>query len=115
MSRVRAEAQSEVDRRKLRGSPLRDCIGAISFGATVVGKMHTAGLRGEPLAAIPSELRKEWLETLDRAVQALCTVGTGLAQAMNTLKALQSETSDFPANLPDLGRPVLNLAIEHDQ
>jgi len=115
MSRVRAEAQSEVDRRKLRGSPLRDCIGAISFGATVVGKMHTAGLRGEPLAAIPSELRKEWLETLDRAVQALCGVGTGLAQAMNTLKALQSETSDFPANLPALGQPVLNLAIEHDQ
>ena len=94
------QAQSEVDRRKLRGSPLRDCIGAISFGATVVGKMHTAGLRGEPLAAIQSEIRKEWLETLDRAIRALCTVGSGLAQAMNTLKALQSETSDFPVNLP---------------
>jgi hypothetical protein len=46
MSHVRAQAHSEVDRRTLRGSPLRDCIGAISFGATVVGKMHTAGLRG---------------------------------------------------------------------
>jgi hypothetical protein len=117
MSCARAQAQSEVDRRKLRGSPLRDCIGAISFGATVVGKMHTAGLRGEPLAAIQSEIRKAWLETLDRAVRALCTVGSGLAQAMNTLKALQSETSDFPVNLPvqDLGQPVLNLATEHDQ
>jgi hypothetical protein len=117
MSRVRAEAHSEVDRRTLRGSPLRDCIGAISFGATVVGKMHTAGLRGEPLAAVQTEIRKEWLETLNRAVLALWTVGTGLAQAINTLRALQSETSDFPVNLPvpDLGQPVLNLATEHDQ
>jgi archaellum component FlaC len=76
--------------------------------------MHTAGLKGEPLAAIPPEIREEWLETLDRAVEAMCTLGTGLAQAMNTLKALQSETSDFPVNLPDLGQSVLNLATEHD-
>jgi hypothetical protein len=117
MSHVRAQAHSEVDRRTLRGSPLRDCIGAISFGATVVGKMHTAGLRGEPLAAIQSEIRKEWLETLDRAFEALATVSVGLTQAMNTLKALQSETSDFPVNLPvpDLGQPVLNLATGQDQ
>lgn len=46
MADVREQARSEVDGRKLRGSPLRDCIGAISFGATVVGKMHTAGLKG---------------------------------------------------------------------
>jgi hypothetical protein len=87
MSCVRAQARSDVDGRKLRGSPLRDCIGAISFGATVVGKMHTSGLEGEPLAAIQSEIRKEWLETLDRAVEAMCTVGSGLAQATHTLKA----------------------------
>jgi hypothetical protein len=96
MSHIRAQAHSEVDRRTLRGSPLRDCIGAISFGGTVVGKMHTAGLRGEPLAAIQPDIRNEWLETLNCAVQAVWTVGTGIAQAMNTLKALQSETSDFP-------------------
>jgi hypothetical protein len=115
MSHVRAH--SEVDGRKLRGSPLRDCIGTISFGATVVGKMHTAGLKGEPLAEIEPEIRKEWLETLDRAIGALATVGVGLAEAVKTLKALQSETSDFPVNLPvpDLGQPVLNLATEHDQ
>jgi hypothetical protein len=117
MSLARAQVRSEVDGRKLRGSPLRDCIGTISFGATVVGKMHTAGLKGEPLAAVQPEIRKEWLETLDRAFEALATVGVGLTQAMNTLKALQSETSDFPVNLPvlDLGQPVLNLATEHDQ
>jgi hypothetical protein len=117
MADAREQARLEVDGRKLRGSPLRDCIGTISFGATVVGKMHTAGLKGEPLAAIQPELRKEWLETLESAVRALWTLGTGIAQAMNTLKALQSETSDFPVNLPDnvLGQSVLNLATERDQ
>jgi hypothetical protein len=59
MSDAREQARSEVDGRKLRGSPLRDYVAAISFGATVVGKMHTAGLKGEPLAAIEPELRKE--------------------------------------------------------
>jgi hypothetical protein len=115
MTDARALARSEVDGRRLRGSPLRDYVGAISFGATVVGKMHTAGLKGEPLAAIEPEIRKEWLETLDRAVEAMCTVGTGIAQAMKTLKALESETSDFPVNLPDLGQSVLNLVTERDQ
>jgi len=115
MADAREQARSDVDGRKLRGSPLRDSLGAISFGATVVGKMHTAGLKGEPLATIDLEIRKEWLETLYRAFEALATVGVGLTQAMNTLKALQSETSDFPVDLPDLGQPVLNLAAEHDQ
>lgn len=59
MSLARAQVRSDVDGRKLRGSPLRDCIGTISFGATVVGKMHTAGLKGEPLGAIQPEIRKE--------------------------------------------------------
>jgi hypothetical protein len=115
ISHVRAQTHSEVDRRKLRGSPLRDCIGTISFGAT--GKMHTAGLKGEPLATIQPEIRKEWVETLDRALEALATIAVGLTQAMDTLKALQSETSDFPVNLPvaGVGQSVLNLAPEHDQ
>jgi hypothetical protein len=108
MARARAEAHSEVDRRKLRRSPMRDFVGTISFGATVVGKMHTAGLKGEPLATIQSEIRKEWLETLHRASEALATMSIGFTQAMKTLKALQSETSDFPLNLPvpDLGQPA---------
>jgi hypothetical protein len=91
-------------------------IATISFGATVVGKMHTAGLKGEPLAVVQSEIREEWLETLNRAIGALATVAVGLTQAINTLKA-QSETSDFPVKLPvsELGQPVLNLAAERDQ
>jgi len=112
---AREQACSRVDGRKLRGSPLRDYVAAISFGATVVGKMHTAGLKGEPLAEIPAEIRDEWLQTLDRAVEAMCTVGVGISEAMKTLKALQSETSDFPVNLPALGQSVLNLAAERDQ
>jgi hypothetical protein len=52
-----------------------------------------------------------------RGRPATVGLGLGLTQAMKTLKALQSETSDFPVNLPalDLGQPVLNLAIEGDQ
>jgi hypothetical protein len=117
MSDVREQAHSEIDRRKLRGSPLRDDIATVSFGATVVGKMHTAGLRGEPLAAVQSEIRKEWLEALGLAIEAVETVGMGLVEARHTLKALQSETSDFPVNLPHdtLGQSVLNLATEQDR
>ena len=65
-----------------------------------------------PLVEIPPENRKDWIETPDRAIEAMCTLGVGLVQAMNTLKALQSENSDFPLNLPvaDLGQSVLNLA-----
>jgi hypothetical protein len=114
MSDAREQARSEVDGRKLRGSPLRDYATAIAFGATVVGKMHTAGLKGEPLAAIEPELRQEWLEALGLAIKAVETVGVGLVEARHTLKALESETSDFQVNLPvpDLGQSVLNLARE---
>jgi hypothetical protein len=118
LSLVRAVAPPlEVDRRKLRGSPLRNYVHVIALGATVVGKMHTAGLKGEPLVMLPPETRNDWLETLAGAGEALATVGSGLDQAIQTLKALQSETSDFPVNLPvpNLGQPVLNLAIERDQ
>jgi hypothetical protein len=72
---------------------------------------------GEPLATIQPEIRKEWLQTLDRAFEGLAALNVGLAQAMKTLKALESENSDFPVNLPvsDLGQPVLNLATGQDQ
>ena len=114
MSDAREDARSEVDGRTLRGSPLRHHATAVAFGATVVGKMHTAGLKGQPLAAFPSEIRAEWLEALSLAIEAVETVGMRLVEARHTLKALQSENSDFPVNLPvpDLGQSVLNLATE---
>jgi hypothetical protein len=117
MSDIREEVRSQVDGRKLRGSPLRDYVSTISFGATIVGKMHTAGLRGEPLAAIEPDIRKDWLFALGLAIEAVETVATGLLEAKRTLKALQSENSEFPVNLPDpaLGQSVptvLNLAAD---
>jgi hypothetical protein len=57
--------------------------------------MHTAGLKGVPLAAVEPEIRTEWLEALDRALEAVETVGMGLLEAQHTLRALKSETSDF--------------------
>jgi hypothetical protein len=33
----------------LRGNPLREEVPQISFAVTIVGKMHTADLKGEPL------------------------------------------------------------------
>jgi hypothetical protein len=114
MSTARAAADSDVDGRKLRGSPLRDLISTVSFGATVVGKMHTAGLKHQPLAEIDPEIRKEWLATLSRAEDALCSVAIGFEKAVRTLMALESEISHSPVNLPEsgLGQSVLNLAAE---
>jgi hypothetical protein len=108
------DMSAQIDRRKLRSSPLRDHVATISFGATVVGKMRTAELRDEPLAEIEPEVRKEWLETLRLAIEAMETVGMGLVEARHTLKALRSEKSDFSVNLPvhALGQSVLNLARE---
>ncbi len=37
------------DRRKLRGSPLREKATPVSFAVTIAGKIYTAGLRGDPL------------------------------------------------------------------
>jgi hypothetical protein len=85
------DAEPLVDRRKLRGNPLRGLIATVSFGATVVGKIHTSGLKGEPLEAISPEIRKEWLATLNSAIDAVATVSTGLDQALETLTALQSK------------------------
>jgi hypothetical protein len=109
------DAEPPIDRRKLRGSPLRDHIADISFGATIVGKMKTAELKGQPLAEIAPDVMREWLATLDRAIDATCTVNVGLDQAMETLKAVRSENSNSAVNLPDnaLGQPVLNLADQH--
>jgi hypothetical protein len=92
LSGMIAEASADrVDRRKLRGSPLRDQVATISFGATVVGRMHTAGLKGEPLAQIQPEIRKEWLEVLRSASTAAQTVANGLDQAAAALMQIQAK------------------------
>jgi hypothetical protein len=67
----------------------------ISFGATVIGKMQMAELKGEPLTAIPPEIRQGWLELLERAIDATCTVGVALDRAMETLKALKAREANL--------------------
>jgi hypothetical protein len=52
---------------------------------------YTAGLKGVPLLTIEPGTRREWLITLDLALEALATLGDGLNQAMKTLKALEPE------------------------
>jgi hypothetical protein len=63
------------------------------------------------LRAVQAETRKESLENLDLAEDALISVAIGFEKAMDALIALQSE------NLPDrdIGQPVLNLVTEHEQ
>jgi len=110
-----APHEPAIDRRKLRGSPLREKMTSISFAATIVGKMCTADLKGEDL---PSDAAG-WLEELRTGASTARYVADELDKAAARLTRNQgrSETSDFPVNLPvaDLGPSVLNLATEHDR
>jgi hypothetical protein len=119
-----APQEPAIDRRKLRGSPLREKVASISFAATIFGKMHTADLKGEDL---PSDAAG-WLEELRTGAATARYVADEFDKAAERLRQVavmlpvremlaQSETSDFPVNLPvpDVGQPVLNLATGHDQ
>jgi hypothetical protein len=145
-SRNQSPQKPTIDRRKLRGSPLRDKIPSISFAATIVGKMCTADLKGEDLPSDTAGWREELrtgaataryvADELDKAAERLqreaaamtpkefkeayCQASPEIQQMVSDkIRAImaQSETSDFPVNLPvpDLGQPVLNLATERDQ
>jgi hypothetical protein len=144
MSAARADADSKVDGRKLRGSPLREKVSPISLAATIVGKMHTAKLKGEVLDR-EAAWQEGWVQMLQEGAAAarfvadeidkarVCLVMTTeefkkaydqaspeiqqiIADKIRAFKA-KSETSDFPVNLPvsDLGQPVLNLATGLDR
>lgn len=81
------EGEPAIDGRKLRGSPLRDKVPVISFGVTISGKMHTAGLKGEPL---PSDA-VGWLGALREAASTARYVADELDKAFERLKAVQVE------------------------
>lgn len=95
-------AEPVIDRRKLRGNPMRDYIPAISFGATVCGKLYTMDLKGERLGDVPPDLRMAWFRDLHHAIEALPKLSAGLAQAAETLGASISgqEFAAFVATLP---------------
>jgi hypothetical protein len=113
-----ARSREEVDRRKLRSSPLREKVGPISFAVTVVGKVATADLRDEPLDFATAE-SEGWLQSLQAGAAAARFVADELDKTAERLTRTQgkSEVSDLPVKLPvpDLGQPVLNLATERDQ
>jgi hypothetical protein len=119
----------QIDRRKLRSSPLREKIPSISFAATIVGKMCTADLRGEGLPPDTAGWREELrtgaaaaryvADELDKAAERLqreaaamtpkefkeayCQASPEIQQFISDeIRALvaKSETSDFPVNLP---------------
>ena len=127
--RNQAPAEPTIDRRKLRGSPLRDKIPSISFAATIVGKMCTADLKGEGLPSDTAGWREELrtgaataryvADELDKAAERLqreaavmtpkefkeayCQASPDIQQFISDeIRALvaKSETSDFPVNLP---------------
>jgi hypothetical protein len=94
-------ASNTVDKRKLRGSPLRDKVAPISFAVTIVGKMHTADLREEPLD-LETSASEGWLESLRAGANCARYVADELDKAAERLIGAQrqSENSDFPVNLP---------------
>jgi hypothetical protein len=100
-----------VDRRKVRGSPLREKVAPISFAATIVGKMHTADLREEVLNA-EVIVDEDWVSCLQDGAASARFAACEFDKAAARLERLgKSETSDNPVNLPvpDLGPTVLNL------
>jgi len=130
MADAREQARLEVDGRKLRGSPLREKVGPISLAVTIVGKMHTAELKGEVLDREAAR-QDGWMQALQEGAAAARFVADGLDKALGNLvmtpkefreaydqappeiqqiisdkidafiKARQeSETSEFPVNLP---------------
>jgi hypothetical protein len=102
-----------IDRRKLRGNPMRDYIPTISFGATVCGKLYTMDLKGEPLSEIPTEVRIEWLSHVHHATEALSKVAAGLAETMETLTGCISgeEIAAIYATLPLDTQAVLSARM----
>jgi hypothetical protein len=129
-----------IDRRKLRGNPLRESYALISPAVTIIGKIYTAKLRQDDWW--DTAVTENWLQTLEAGATAARYVADNLDKKAQSIRLAakydalpleekqivstevdrllreqaQSETSDFPVNLPvsELGQPVLNLAAERD-
>jgi hypothetical protein len=128
-ARNQSTEEPTIDRRKLRGSPLRDKIPSISFAATIVGKMCTADLKGEDLPSDTAGWREELrtgaataryvADELDKAAERLQREAAAMTPKefkeaydqgspeiqqfiSDKIRAImaKSETSDFPVKLP---------------
>jgi len=96
--------ETPVDGRKLRASPLRGKVATVSLGVTVVGQMRTAELKGRALVEIAPETKKEWLQLLRDAEDAVRDVAIGLEKAVETLANVPHVMSkeEFAAAVADL-------------
>ena len=101
------------DRRKLRGNPLRNEVAPISFAVTVVGKMHTADLRQEPID-LDVAASEAWLDTLRAGTASAKFAACELDKAIARLQQLEKpETSELPGQLAksEISHSSLNLAV----
>jgi hypothetical protein len=57
-----------MDRRKLRGNPLRESYGLISPAVTIIGKIYTANLRQD--GWWDTAITENWLQTLEGGAAA---------------------------------------------
>jgi hypothetical protein len=138
---VELDRNETIDRRKLRGNPLRETYALISPAVTIIGKIYTAKLRQDDWW--DTAMTENWLQTLEAGATAARHVADDLDKRAQSIRLTakydalpleekrvvsaevdrllreqaQSETSDFPVNLPHdtLGQSVLNLATERDQ
>jgi hypothetical protein len=83
-----------VDRRKLRGNPMRETWESVSLAVTILGKMHTADLRGESLPADAGG----WIEELRASAAATRIVTDELDKAAVRLGQVQRKTETGEAN-----------------
>lgn len=138
---IELERNETIDRRKLRGNPLRESYALISPAVTIIGKIYTAKLRQDDWW--DTAVTENWLQTLEAGAAAARQVADDLDKQAKSIRLTakydalpleekqivsaeidrllreqtQSEISDFPVNLPvpNVGHSVLNLATGHDQ
>jgi hypothetical protein len=127
-----------IDRRKLRGNPLRDRYALISPAVTIVGKIYTAKLRQDDWW--DTAITENWLQTLKAGAAAARHVADELDKQTKSISVAavydalpieekqiicaevdrllheqaESEISNSPVNLPvpAVGQSVLNLTTD---
>lgn len=109
--RTSAPQPERIDRRKLRVSPLRERVPRISFAVTIVGKIHTATLRGDTL---PDDMAG-WLEELRAGAESARYVAEELEKAAADVEQHQAEFGDCELlTITNLGQSVLDQIVDGD-
>ncbi len=90
---VEARPTAKRDRRSLRGNPLRLKFAPISPAVTIVGKMHTAALRDEPLSNLHPDIIQPLLDELRVGAEKARIVANELDRAAEHLLAQAKGTT----------------------